>query len=107
MKSVSKLRHIQEANARLELRHFYDKHSSVLTEQTTVVGGGSSTTQSTTINAAATQTNQIIQVQKKLGVAADGKWGPASMSALKAWQQKNGLTADGIIGPLTLKKMGL
>lgn len=100
MKSISKIRHIQEANARLEKRHLNE-------QATTMTTTAAATTQTTTINAAATQTNQIMQVQKKLGVAADGKWGPSSMEALKAWQQKNGLTADGIIGPLTLKKMGL
>lgn len=100
MKSISKIRYIQEANARLEKR-FLNEQATTMT--TTVA----STTQTTTINAAATQTKQIMQVQTKLGVPADGKWGPSSIESLKAWQQKNGLTADGIIGPLTLKKMGL
>lgn len=100
MKSISKIRYIQEANARLEKRYLNEQ----ATTMTTTVA---STTQTTTINAAATQTKQIMQVQEKLGVPADGKWGPSSIESLKAWQQKNGLTADGIIGPLTLKKMGL
>jgi putative chitinase len=44
-------------------------------------------------------------VQQKLGLAADGKFGPGTEKAVKAWQTKNGLTADGIVGPASLKKL--
>lgn len=39
------------------------------------------------------------------GLKEDGKFGPASVSALKAWQTKYGLTADGSYGPKSYKKM--
>lgn len=45
-------------------------------------------------------------VQKKLGLAVDGSFGPATASAVKALQKKHGLTADGIIGPKTWAKLG-
>lgn len=35
----------------------------------------------------------------------DGKYGPATESAVKAFQRKNGLDDDGICGPLTQAKM--
>jgi len=49
----------------------------------------------------------VAALQRKLGLAADGKFGPGTESALKAWQTANGLTADGIAGDATLAKMGI
>ena len=49
----------------------------------------------------------VKQLQEKLGIAADGNFGPGTEKALKAWQQANGLTADGIAGPATLAKLGV
>ncbi len=40
-------------------------------------------------------------LQKKIGVTADGIFGPNTEKAVKAFQKKNGLTADGIVGPKT------
>ncbi len=37
----------------------------------------------------------------------DGMIGPMTTNAVKAFQKKNGLKADGIIGPITLKKLGV
>ena len=44
-------------------------------------------------------------VQAKLGITADGIFGPGTDRAVKAWQTANGLTADGIVGPKTLARM--
>jgi hypothetical protein len=46
-------------------------------------------------------------MQSKLGVAADGVFGPATERALKRWQRRHGLVADGIAGPQTRSAMGL
>jgi murein L,D-transpeptidase YcbB/YkuD len=46
-------------------------------------------------------------LQAKLGVPADGVFGPATETALKAYQQKNGLAADGVAGPDTFLRLGL
>ena len=50
---------------------------------------------------------EVKALQKKLGLVADGNFGPGTEKAIKEWQIKNGLTADGIIGPSSLKKLGL
>jgi peptidoglycan L-alanyl-D-glutamate endopeptidase CwlK len=47
----------------------------------------------------------VQRVQKALGIAADGDFGPGTERAVKAWQAANGLTADGIVGPKTLEKL--
>ena len=46
-------------------------------------------------------------LQAKLGVAADGKFGPGTEEALKAYQTQHGLAADGIAGPDTFAALGL
>lgn len=47
----------------------------------------------------------VKKLQAKLGIAADGDFGPGTEAALKKWQAANGLTADGVAGPKTLAKL--
>ena len=50
---------------------------------------------------------EVKALQSKLGLVADGNFGPGTEKAVKEWQTKNGLVADGIIGPASLEKLGL
>ena len=49
----------------------------------------------------------MAELQRKLGVTADGDFGPGTERALKRWQRRHGLTADGIAGPQTRRALGL
>ncbi len=40
----------------------------------------------------------VKKLQEKLGLSADGSFGPGTEKAVKEWQTKNGLTADGVVG---------
>ncbi len=50
---------------------------------------------------------EVKALQSKLGLTADGDFGPGTEAKLKTWQAANGLTADGIAGPSTLAKLGI
>lgn len=50
---------------------------------------------------------EVKQLQTKLGLVADGSFGPGTEKAVKEWQSKNGLVADGIVGPASLEKLGI
>lgn len=47
----------------------------------------------------------VAAVQTKLGLTADGDFGPGTEKALMRWQRENKLEPDGIAGPLTLNKI--
>jgi putative chitinase len=49
--------------------------------------------------------DDVKKMQAKLGLVADGDFGPGTEAALKKWQAANGLTADGVAGPKTLAKL--
>lgn len=47
----------------------------------------------------------VKKLQAKLGLAADGAFGPGTEAKVKAWQSANGLVADGVVGDTTWAKM--
>jgi len=49
--------------------------------------------------------DDVVKLQKKLGVDPVGTFGPKTEAAVKDWQKANGLTADGLVGDATWKKM--
>jgi len=51
--------------------------------------------------------NEVKELQKFLGLTADGIFGAQTEKAVKKWQWENGLTDDGIVGPETSNHMGL
>lgn len=49
----------------------------------------------------------VKELQKALGITADGIFGAHTEEVLKAFQEKEGLTPDGIAGPATFGALGL
>jgi hypothetical protein len=52
-------------------------------------------------------TASVRAVQQKLGVTADGIYGPRTRAAVKRFQRAHGLDPDGVAGPQTLAALGL
>ena len=52
-------------------------------------------------------TDTVRVLQQKLGVSADGVYGPRTRAAVKRFQRAHGLTADGVAGPQTLAALGV
>ena len=44
----------------------------------------------------------VTDLQNKLGIEADGQYGPGTAAAVQKFQQENGLEVDGVAGPATL-----
>jgi peptidoglycan hydrolase-like protein with peptidoglycan-binding domain len=47
----------------------------------------------------------VMQLQTKLGLAADGTFGPNTEAAVRAFQRGHGIVPDGIVGPKTWKAL--
>jgi peptidoglycan hydrolase-like protein with peptidoglycan-binding domain len=52
-------------------------------------------------------TDTVRALQQKLGVSADGVYGPKTRAAVRRFQRAHGLTADGVAGPQTLAALGV
>ena len=48
-----------------------------------------------------------IAVQQKLGIPADGVYGPQTRAAVRTFQSAHGLIVDGVVGPQTLGALGI
>lgn len=49
----------------------------------------------------------VRDLQRALGVPADGAFGPQTARAVKSYQRRHGLVADGVVGPQTRSALGI
>lgn len=78
----------------------------LLGEVSRILGGGITAANPTPAPATGVWTigttgNKVRDIQKVVGVTADGVYGPATAAAVKSWQQKLQIPADGVWGPRT------
>jgi hypothetical protein len=74
---------------------------------TFAAGGAFAADRATNSAAVRSAGSSVAALQRALGIAADGIYGPATRRAVRAYQRNNGLAVDGIAGPITLRHLGL
>ena len=51
--------------------------------------------------------SSVSAIQRALGIAADGVYGPQTRAAVRRFQRREGLAVDGVAGPATVAALGL
>jgi hypothetical protein len=74
---------------------------------TVAAGGALAQDAATPVAPGVQSTDTVRAVQEKLGVKADGVYGPRTRAAAKRFQRAHGLAVDGVAGPQTLVALGL
>jgi len=84
-------------------------HPLIKQEMEKVSGGDAApASPSETVTLRAGQSGELVKrLQTTLGIKADGTFGPATETAVRAFQQKNGIRVNGIAGPNTLAKLNI
>jgi hypothetical protein len=74
---------------------------------TMAAGGALAQSAATPVAPGVQSTDNVRALQQKLGVKADGVYGPRTRAAVKRFQRAHGLTVDGVAGPQTLAALGV
>lgn len=91
----------------LALAGFGPGAGSALADDPTATDGGVAVASSEVTLRKGDRGRAVRRLQRRLGVGADGVFGPQTDRAVRRFQRRNGLAADGIVGPVTRAKLGL
>lgn len=78
-----------------------------LADEPAVSAGGAAVASSEVTLRKGDRGRAVRRLQRRLGVAADGVFGPQTDRAVRRFQRRNGLAVDGIVGPITRGELGL
>ncbi|PAD93219.1 C40 family peptidase [Shouchella clausii] len=98
----------QSADASVDMNkvNAAEKNQNQAQSETTSESNTVSQEQSTSTTVRFGDRNETVrEVQEKLGIAADGIFGPQTEKEVREFQANNGLAADGIVGPATKKAL--
>ena len=74
--------------------------AGAVAQDSPLAGGGSSA-------GSGASGSSVSAIQRALGIAADGVYGPQTRAAVRRFQRREGLAVDGVAGPATLAALGL
>ena len=101
----------RRAEAVRRLRRMRGRRSAVAVLGASLALAGGAMAHSGSSGGAAAQSSVqgagVAALQRALGIAADGVYGPQTRRAVRAFQRSHGLVVDGIAGPQTLGALGL
>lgn len=98
----------QSADASVDMNkvNAAEKNQNQAQSETTSESNTASQEQSTSTTVRFGDRNETVrEVQEKLGIPADGIFGPQTEKEVREFQANNGLSADGIVGPATKKAL--
>ncbi|WP_342753302.1 NlpC/P60 family protein [Shouchella clausii] len=98
----------QSADASVDMNkvNAAEKNQNQAQSETTSESNTASQEQSTSTTVRFGDRNETVrEVQAKLGIPADGIFGPQTEKEVREFQANNGLAADGIVGPATKKAL--
>jgi peptidoglycan hydrolase-like protein with peptidoglycan-binding domain len=97
------------AKARRQRLHFRGRAGLTLAIVLSSVAAGGALAQdaATPLAPGVQSTDSVRALQDKLGVKADGVYGPKTRAAVRRFQRAHGLAVDGVAGPRTLAALGV
>jgi hypothetical protein len=103
----SRTRRAETARRRRRLRLSRGGAAALLAGMTLAAGAAVAQDRTQTSSSSTRAGGSVVALQKALGVAADGVYGPQTAAALRAFQRNHGLAVDGVAGPATMSALGL
>jgi peptidoglycan hydrolase-like protein with peptidoglycan-binding domain len=103
----SRTRRLEAARRLRRLRSRRSLFAVALASLTIAAGGATAAQGPSGAKVVRSAGSSVAELQRALGIPADGIYGPQTRRAVRRFQRANGLTVDGIAGPQTLAALGL